>query len=303
MFLPLIAAVELSTANFIVATSSSSIDDKGCATCFFRIAVRYSATIFSRSTFFNFLNSGPTPAAVCAFSFSAFAFSFRVIFFVSVDSFSQEVKEELKENKNDSIVYKSPYGIRLGLDISKPIKSFISNRYDGFEIIGDYRISKRFFIAAELGFEEENTIEDYTNSTVKGNYIRLGFNYNAYENWLDMNNEIFLGFRYGFSLFDQTLNSYTPNVNNTYFPANTITTPITASDLNAHWSELIIGIKVETFKNFFISTSVSYKVMMSVKDPENFKSLYSPGFNRIFESSTGFGFNYTLSYLIPFKKK
>ncbi len=63
-----------------------------------------------------------------------------------------------------------------------------------------------------------------------------------------MNNEIFIGYRYGFSIFDQTLNSYTPNVNSTYFPANTITTPITTSSLNAHWSEFIVGIKAETLK-------------------------------------------------------
>ncbi|MCI2228325.1 DUF6048 family protein [Polaribacter sp. MSW13] len=221
--------------------------------------------------------------------------------FVFVDGFSQDKKEK------DTIVYKSPYGLRLGVDISKPIKSTIDGTYSGFEIIGDYRISKRFFIAAEIGYEKETTAEDYTNSTAKGSYARLGFNYNAFENWLDMNNEILLGYRYGFSMFDQTLNSYTPNVTNPetgiYFPANTITTPITDSNLNAHWSEFVVGIKAETFKNFFISFSVSYKVLMSIKDPENFKTLYAPGFNRIFESNTGFGFNYTLSYLIPFTKK
>lgn len=222
-------------------------------------------------------------------------------FFVFVDGFSQ--KKENKELEKDTIVYKSPYGIRLGIDISKPILSSLSGSYSGFEIVGDYRITKRLFVAAELGFEEETDDEDYTNSTAKGSYLRLGINYNAYENWLDMNNEIFQGYRYGFSLFDQTLNSYTPNVNSTYFPANGITTPITASSLNAHWSELIVGIKVETIKNLFVSASVSYKILMSSKEPENFKTLYSPGFNTIFESSTGFGFNYTISYLIPFQKK
>ena len=35
---------------------------------------------------------------------------------------------------------------------------------------------------------------------------------------------------------------------------------------------------------------------MAVKEPDNFKTLYAPGFNRIFESGTGFGFNYTISY-------
>ncbi|SDS00180.1 hypothetical protein SAMN05216503_1652 [Polaribacter sp. KT25b] len=229
--------------------------------------------------------------------------------FVLVDGFSQnprkpeKPKSEIKEPKKDTIVYKSAYGFRLGMDISKPILSSISSSYSGFEVVGDYRISKRFFVAAELGYEEETTDEDYTNSTVKGSYARLGINYNAYENWLDMNNEIFVGFRYGFSLFDQTLNSYTPNVNSTYFPADLIDTPVTASSLNAHWTEFLFGLKVETFNNLFVSASISYKVMMSTKEPENFKTLYAPGFNTIYETSTGFGFNYTISYLIPFKKK
>jgi hypothetical protein len=225
------------------------------------------------------------------------------LFFVLVDGFSQAKETAITETKKDTIIYKSAYGIRLGIDISKPILGSISDSYSGFEIVGDYRISKRFFVAAELGYEEQNSIEDYTDSSTKGSYAKLGFNYNAYENWLDMNNEIFVGYRYGFSLFDQTLNSFTPNVNSSYFPANSINNPVTASSLNAHWSEFIFGLKVETFKNLFVSASASYKVLMSVKEPEKFKTLYAPGFNRIFESSTGFGFNYTVSYLISFKKK
>ncbi len=232
-----------------------------------------------------------------------FIISICFLFFV-VDGFSQEQKKDTLINpKKDSIVYKSAYGFRVGADISKPIKAQFDGSYSGFEIVGDYRLSKRFYAAIELGFEEETTQEDYTNSTSKGSYIRAGFNFNAYKNWLDMNNEIFLGYRYGFSIFEQTLNSYTPNVNSQYFPANLISTPNTTSGLHAHWSEIVIGFRAETFKNFFITFSGSYKILMSVKDPDNFKTLFAPGFNRIFESGTGFGFNYTLTYLIPFKKK
>lgn len=224
------------------------------------------------------------------------------LFFVFVDAFAQDNPKETEESQ-DSIVYKSPYGIRLGLDISKPIKAAVDGEYNsGLELVADYRLSKRFYAAVELGFESETTQEDYTNSIAEGSYIRLGFNYNAYENWLDMNNEIYVGLRYGFSIFDQTLNSFAPNVGNTYFPSTTVNTPSTSS-LNSHWTEFMVGVKVETFKNLFIGASFSYKVLISVKEPNNFKTLYSPGFNRIFESGTGFGFNYTISYLIPFKKK
>jgi hypothetical protein len=230
------------------------------------------------------------------------------LLFVVAENFSQEqLKDSNLSKSKDTIVYKTSYGLRLGVDISRPVLASLDGGYTGFEILGDYRIKKNLYIAAEVGYEEETNAEDYSNSTSKGNYIRVGVNLNAYNNWLDMNNEIFVGYRYGFSLFDQTLNSYTPNVsdaeNGNYFLADLNTNARTATNLNAHWSELMVGLKAETFNNLFIGFSVSYKILMSVKEPENFKALFAPGFNRIYESNTGFGFNYTLSYLIPFSKK
>jgi hypothetical protein len=224
------------------------------------------------------------------------------------ENFSQEQKKDtFLVKEKDTLVYKTNYGLRLGIDISRPILGAFDNRYIGYEVLGDYRVKKNLYVAVELGHEEKTSVEDYSNSTSKGNYIRLGVNLNAYDNWLDMNNEIFVGYRYGFSLFDQTLNRYTPNIsdaeNGNYFLADLNTTARTATNLNAHWSELMVGLKAETFNNLFIGFSVSYKVLMSVKEPEGFKALFAPGFNRIFESNTGFGFNYTVSYLIPFSKK
>jgi hypothetical protein len=230
------------------------------------------------------------------------------LLFIAAENFSQEQKKDtILSKEKDTLVYKTSYGLRLGIDISRPILASLDGDYTGYEILGDYRIKKNLYIAAEVGYEEKTSVEDYSNSTSKGNYIRLGVNLNAYNNWLDMNNEIFVGYRYGFSLFDQTLNSYTPNIsdleNGNYFLADLNTNSKTATNLNAHWSELMIGLKAETFNNLFIGFSVSYKVLMSVKEPDGFKVLFAPGFNRIFESNTGFGFNYTVSYLIPFSKK
>ena len=230
------------------------------------------------------------------------------LFFVFAENFSQEQKKDsILNQKKDTLIHKTNYGLRLGIDISKPLFSSLYSNYAGLEIVTDYRIKKNIYVAAELGFEEKKSTEDYSISTSKGNYIRLGLNYNAYKNWLDMNNEVFVGYRYGFSLFKQTLNSYTTNVsdaqNGNYFPSILNTASQSSSNSNAHWSELILGIKVETLKNVYIGFSVSYKILMSVKDPKDFKTLYSPGFNRIFESNTGFGINYTVSYLIPFSKK
>jgi len=203
----------------------------------------------------------------------------------------------------DTLTYKSPYGLRLGIDISKPILGMIDSNSSGIEFVADYRISKNWYIAAELGNQKERTVEDYTTSTAKGNFIKIGLNYNAYKNWLDMNNEIYVGMRYGTSLFDQTLDSYRINTGSDYFVSNTTTTPLSSTDLDAHWTEFVLGIKVETFKNLYLGFSFNYKIMLSLKHPQNFKTLYVPGFNRVFDTETGFGFNYTISYTIPFVNK
>lgn len=203
----------------------------------------------------------------------------------------------------DSIVYKTAYGLRLGIDISKPILHAVNADYNGLEFVADYRISKNWYIAAEIGTEEHRTKEDFFTAFTSGSYLRLGANYNVYKNWLDMNNEIFIGFRYGISAFDQTLESFTINSGDTYFLGDLNTANRVDTGLSSQWLEFMVGIKVETFKNFFVSFSGGYKLMVSVQDPDNFQSVYAPGFNRIYASNTGFGFNYTLSYLIPFGKK
>lgn len=214
-----------------------------------------------------------------------------------------------KEQPKDTVVYKTGYGLRLGLDLSKAGLSFVDKSYNGLEIVGDYRISSRWYIAAEIGYEEEITFEDYTTSSAKGNYIRVGANYNTYNNWLDMNNEIYVGGRYGVAIFDHTLENYTPNVTTgdvnvpIYFPTSPVTTPVTETGLTGQWLEFVFGIKAETFKNLFIGFSGSFKIVTAMEDQTGFKTLYAPGFNEVLDSGTGFGFNYTLTYLIPFVNK
>ena len=118
-----------------------------------------------------------------------------------------------------------------------------------------------------------------------------------------MQNEIYVGFRYGFSTFSQTLNSYTIN-NNPYL--DDFAQPINGekySGLSAHWAEVVLGIKAEILNNLYLGFSFSGKKMLSSKQPDNFKNLFVPGFNRVFLNNSGFGFNYTISYLIPLYKK
>lgn len=198
--------------------------------------------------------------------------------------------------------YKDRYGIRVGLDLVRPAYSLFDENKKGLEIVGDYRIADRWFIAAELGYSEQTTEEDYFSFDTKGQYIKAGVDYNAYKNWIGMENVIVVGLRYGFSTFEHGLNQYTVN-RNPFVPERIETDPGDFAGLNASWAELVLGLKVEVLHNVFMGFSMRGNVLISSTEPENFKNLYVPGFERVYVNDFGFSFNYTISYLIPFYRK
>lgn len=206
----------------------------------------------------------------------------------------------------DSTIYKQKYGLRLGTDIGKLIRTAVDKNYSGFEIIGDFRITKKLYIAGELGIEERTISDNALNATSQGSFLKAGVDYNMYQNWLDMDNLIFVGFRVGGSSFNQTLNAYSIyNVNNSYWDNEVIVdNPQEFSGLNALWLELVFGIKAELVKNLYMGLNVQLKGLITEKSPDDFENLWIPGFNKTFDSGPlGWGFGYTLSYRIPVFKK
>jgi Domain of unknown function (DUF6048) len=206
--------------------------------------------------------------------------------------------------KKDSIPPKTErYGLRLGIDLFKPTRMLYEDNYRGIELVGDYRLTRRHFLAAEIGNEEETVQEDQLNFTTKGSYIKAGFDYNTYKNWLDMENIISIGLRYGFSSFSQTLNNYQVYNPNPYFGDSPIETSGVKQDgLSAQWLEVRTGVKVKVFNNIFVGFSCSLNYLVYQTKPDNFDNLYIPGFNRTYDGNFGVGFNYTVSYFIPFYK-
>jgi hypothetical protein len=213
--------------------------------------------------------------------------------------------DSIASTVNDSIKIKEKYGLRLGGDIGKLARSFFDDEYTGFEVSADYRIKKRLYIAGELGFDEKNTTTDYLNVTSSGSYLKAGIDYNMYQNWLDMDNMIYAGFRVGASTFSQKLNSYTIYSTDQYWsPQFTSTDLKEFSGLTAFWAEVILGLKVELFNNLYLGLNVQLKILASESEPNNFENIYIPGFNKTFDSSgIGVGYSYTLSYRIPLYKK
>ena len=168
----------------------------------------------------------------------------------------------------DSIKIKEKYGLRVGGDVGKLIRSFVDDNYTGFEVSGDFRLKKHLYIAGELGTEEKNTKTNYLDITTSGSYLKAGIDYNLFQNWLDMDNMIFAGFRLGASTFNQKLNSYSVYSTNPYWsPQFTSTNPQEFKDLTAFWGELILGLKVELLNNLYLGLNVQLKILVNETEP------------------------------------
>ncbi len=254
--------------------------------------------------------------------FSSFLFLF--LLFANAQETKAPVKENLNEGsipknapvakkntattpKTDSIitpVKKDRYGVRVGVDLFKLSRSFYDKDYKGIELVGDYRWDKKHYIAAEVGNENKTTDDERLNFTTKGSYLKVGFDYNGYENWLDMENIISIGLRYGFSTFNQELNTFKIYNTNQYFgEIPPLTSGQKYNGLTASWIEVVAGMKAKVFNNVFVGFSLRFNRLISNKQPANFENLYIPGFNKTYNGDFGVGFNYTVTYFVPIFKK
>jgi len=231
-----------------------------------------------------------------------FKYIISFLFLVSVNlSWSQ--KDSLQLIEKDTLKPKLINSIRIGVDLSRPIIQLLQKEDLGFEITTDIRLKNNWYITAELGYESEPGEEDYITFHTKGSYTKLGFNYNAYENFKGMNNEVYIGLRYGFSSFQQELFSFSALDFDNYFGDYFATPNTTYTGLNAHWVALHFGLKVETLPNLFLTAGIHFKKLISDKKPEGFGNLFIPGFGNVLLNNNAVGFNYTIAYLIPLSKK
>tara|TARA_B100000902_G_scaffold170713_1_gene165104 strand:+ start:195 stop:917 length:723 start_codon:yes stop_codon:yes gene_type:complete len=196
--------------------------------------------------------------------------------------------------------------IRFGIDISKPIISISNDDNMSYEIVGDIQITDNIYLAGEFGSTDKAIEDENINFQSIGDYLKLGFDFNMFNNWVGMDNSIYVGLRYGTSSFSNKIESYTVRNPDDYF-SNQVQDDyetINHSNLNGNWIEVVTGIKVETFKNIYFGLSLRLNKLLSTKRPENFDNLYIPGFNKLTDNNTwGSGFNYTLTYSIRLKER
>lgn len=197
------------------------------------------------------------------------------------------------------------YALRVGIDANRLLKTQMDSDFAGIELVGDLQLGNRLFIAAELGTEKVERQSELIQYTSNGNYLKLGIDYNIFNNWVGMDNVLAVGMRFASSRHQHSVNQYELYTNNRYFDNPFVTEGFEIGEKNkitTRWVELLFGVKVELLDNLYAGMSLRLHILAKRPAIDNYGNVYAPGFNKITDdNSFGSSFNYTLTYKFPFR--
>ena len=215
-------------------------------------------------------------------------FTFSVIFlFCLSESFAQK----------DSLINR---GFRVGFDMSKIVLPFFFPETKGYELLADLQVSDKIFIAGEYGIGRAKlTTDSYNfNYNLSGTYVKLGIDKNVLKKNEGAENDIFfVGARYSFSSFKHKANNI--NIEDDHWD------DLTGAETDeffqkAHWIDVVVGIKTELLKNFYLGWTIRGMIKIRMKENNIMTPYIIPGFGKG-SNKAAFGFNYSIYYKIPVK--
>ena len=208
------------------------------------------------------------------------------------------------EEDSVAVTYKKPdslkekvylRSVRFGTDILALILSS-SSKFSGWEANVDADFG-RFYLAADYGgWSKKDVVAsggDYSNT---GTYWRFGADVNILKKDPDRN-MLFFGLRYARSSFSETMNVTTtdPYFGNRQYQVNN-------PAASAVWGELVSGIRIKVWKEFWMGFTSRLKFAMTSKGTPDFPAFDIPGFG-VVGKGMNWGFNYQIFWRIPFEKQ
>lgn len=226
----------------------------------------------------------------------------NIVFLLLCCTVLQAQEEKEIEQAQDSIQKK--YGLRVGIDAASLARSFFDDNYQGFQILGDFRLTPSLYVAGELGNETIAKDLERIEYETSGSFFKAGIDYNFYNNWLEMDNMIYGGARIGVASFGHELYRYEYNSDNTLFPILSQQVQREYNGLTAIWFEVQGGMKVEVFNNIYLMANVQLKFLINESTPDDFDNLHIPGFGVTNDfNGIGVGYTYGILYRIPLFEK
>lgn len=192
----------------------------------------------------------------------------------------------------------APSAIRIGLDASQIAFNVLNPEAQHYQANTELLLGNKWFVAMDLGLSRIRREGESGNFSLQtdGQYLLAGIDYNLLRR-ASRYDAGYVGVRYGYSGFSQTLN---------YSSGDSLwgefTEQIVLQDLSAHWMELLGGLKVRAFSNFYLGAALRIKILLAKSDPALTNINDLPGYGTT-KSSARLGFSLQLMYRFPLHPK
>jgi hypothetical protein len=232
-----------------------------------------------------------------------FLYSLSILISLSVqaqvkDTTHKPVSKPLPAKIKDS-TYTVDGGLRIGLDISRFALLYFQPYRTDITVQADVRLNERLYGAIETGFNR--TSHSDTSYTYKGSgeYATIGIDYDFLKKKeKGEKSMVYGGIRYGFAHNTYEVPTYV--MRNEYWNSY-IKAAYPKTSMTAHWIELVLALRVEVLKNFFLGWGVREKIMVSNSASKEFPPIVIPGFGSGTKRSQ-FDVTYSASYYFPLYK-
>lgn len=191
-------------------------------------------------------------------------------------------------------------GPRISYDLASLSLLYFDPDRMMYTISVDYELKQDIYGIIDLGYQHVNTKRENYQYKSDGMFTRIGADINLlnYDKQVDVYEMMYVGGRYGLSLFNQEAGQI--NVPGEYW-GDFINGQIEKHPLNTHWISLAGGMRAEVFRNFFMGWSALLNIRLFTSGAKGMDPYNIPGFGKGANRVTA-TFNYTVSYRIPLQR-
>jgi hypothetical protein len=164
----------------------------------------------------------------------------------------------------------------------------------------DYELKQDLYPVVDLGYQQVKIDEELYRYRSNGYFARIGADLNLlnYDKQVDVYEMMYVGGRYGLSLFSQRAGNIA--VQDGYWG------DFTGGEMgdqsqHAHWISVVGGMRAEFLRNFFMGWSVFLNIRFYQSGDPGLVPYSIPGFGKG-ENRVTVSINYTLSYRIPVQR-
>ena len=195
--------------------------------------------------------------------------------------------------QTDTIPRTVTRGLRIGVNVVRPLLTYIEPSRFGLEAMADYNIGLDYFAVAEAGYSERSLDKPSYRMEERGMFMRIGADRNFYKQFDDV---IGVGARLGFSSFTRSVPFISAEEN--YWGEFTGSLP--DGTFFKQWAEVVFVLKTEIFTNVFLGWNLRGKVLLFDRKDENMNERYIPGFGAGDVNSAA-SFDFYIYYRFPLK--